>query len=250
MRALWILWLGTALWAAPPDAAAPAEPARISQAEAKVALAPIEQLQVDAIAYVEAQAAALAGHYTFRVVKPPAIPRVPPGAKLTFEPTNLSRRDLGGILFASFKMKVDGRPAGMVRVDLEGRWNGQLLRAKAPLPRKTVLDADQFEPVPFEGNPPVGALSELPAGYRLRTPVSSGHFLAMIDLETIPVVAAGEQVRLEVVSGSLTIALEALARSGGAVGEKVRLEMPTSHKNVQAVVTGPGEARLQWSGGN
>jgi flagella basal body P-ring formation protein FlgA len=72
----------------------------------------------------------------------------------------------------------------------------------------------------------------------------------MVDLESIPVVTAGDQVRVELVSGALVIAVDAVARSNGAVGEKVRLEMPTSHKNLQAVVTGPGEARLLWAGGN
>jgi len=64
------------------------------------------------------------------------------------------------------------------------------------------------------------------------------------------VVNAGDQVRVEVVNGPLVIAVEALARTSGAVGEKVRLEMPSGHKNLQAVVTGPGEARVQWAGGN
>ena len=67
------------------------------------------------------------------------------------------------------------------------------------------------------------------------------------DLEIIPVVTAGDQVRLEMVSGALVIEVETLARSGGAMGEKVRLEMPTSHKSIQAVVTGPGQARVQWA---
>jgi flagella basal body P-ring formation protein FlgA len=254
VRTLWILCLGAALSAAPPPADAPPARAEAEEAAApaddKIALAPLEQLQNDAITYAQAQAAALSGNYTFRVVRPPLLPRVPGKGALTFEPDHLSRRDLGGIFFASFQMKLDGRPIGMVRVDIEGKWNGILLRAKGPLSRKSILDPDQFEQVPFDGAPPAGALSELPAGYRLRGPVSSGHLLVMQDLETVPVVAAGDPVRLEVVSGALTIALEATARSNGAVGEKVRLEMPTSHKNVQALVTGPGEARLTWAGGN
>ena len=62
----------------------------------------------------------------------------------------------------------------------------------------------------------------------------------MQDLETDPRGRGpGTTVRVEVVSGALTIALEAVARGNGAVGEKVRLEMPSSHKNLQAVVTRP-----------
>jgi flagella basal body P-ring formation protein FlgA len=230
-------------------AAAPPEEVAVT-AEDRVVLPPLEQLQVDAIGYAEAQAAALSGHYTFRVVKPPVLPRVPAGGQLTFEPAHLSRKELGGIFFVTFKQKLDGRLLGLIRVDMEGKWSGKVLRAKAPMPRKTVPQPSQFEVVEFEGNPPVGAVSELPAGYRLRAPVSSGHLLVMQDLETIPLVAAGEQVRLEMVSGALVIEVDALARSSGGVGERVRLEMPTSHKNVQAVVTGPDTARVQWPAGN
>lgn len=237
-----MLCVGAALWGAPAEIGIPAED--------KIALAPVEQLQVDAIGYAESQAAALSGSYTFRVVKPPRLPRTPAGGTLTFEPSHLSRRDLGGMFFVSFNARLDGRPLGMVRVDLEGRWNGKLLRATSALARKTVPEPGQFEQVAFEGNPPAGALNELPEGFRLRSPVSPGHILVTQDLEAIPVVSAGEPVRLEVVSGALVIAVEALARSNGAVGDKVRLEMPTSHKNLQAVVTGPGTARVQWSGGN
>jgi len=241
MRLLRILCLTAAL-CAPGAAQAPAEE--------PVALAPLEQLQTDALGYAQAQAAALSGSYTFRVVKPPVLPRIPAGGKLSFEPANVSRHELGGMFFVSFRMRLDGRPVGMIRVDLEGTWNGQLLRAQSALPRKTVLEEGAFELTAFHGSPPVGALGKLPAGYRLRTPISPGHILVMTDLETIPVVAAGEPVRLALVSGSLVIEVDALARSSGAVGEKVRLEMPTSHRNLQAVVTGPGEARVLWAGGN
>lgn len=272
MRALWFLCIGAALAAAPaagqapappavqalaspaiqapapPVVQAPASPADQAAAEDPVVLSPLEQLQTDALSYVQTQAAALAGNYTFRVARPPVLPRVPPGGQLSFEPSNLSRRDLGGMFFVSFKMRLDGRPVGMIRVDMEGTWNGQLLRALNALPRKTALDAGAFESFTFHGSPPVGALGRLPDGYRLRTPIAPGHILVMQDLETIPVVAAGEPVRLELVSGDLIIEVDATARSSGAVGEKVRLEMPTSHRNLQAVVTGPGEARLQWAG--
>jgi flagella basal body P-ring formation protein FlgA len=235
MRWHWALFATAALWAAPPEPD----------------LAPLERLQVDAIAFAEAQAAALKGTYTFRVVQPPVLPRVAEQrGKLTFEPAHLSRRELGGFFFVSFNLYVDGRPMGMVRVDLEGRWNGKLLRTLSSLPRKAIPEAGQLEQVDFEGNPPAGALSEFPEGRRLRTPVTPGHILVESDLETIPVVVAGDPVRLELVSGPLVIAVEALARSNGAVGDKVRLEMPTSHKSIQAVVSGPGEARVQWPDGN
>jgi flagella basal body P-ring formation protein FlgA len=215
-----------------------------------VELSPLEQLQTDAIAYAEAQAAALEGTYTFRVTRPPLLPRTTGPGRLTFEPDHLSRRELGGFFFASFKAYQDGRNLGLVRVDLEGRWVGKLLRVRAALPRKVVPEPGQLEEVDFQGAPPAGAISAFPEGCRLRAPVPAGHILVHQDLETIPVVLAGDTVRLELVAGPLVIAVETLARSSGAVGEKVRLEMPTSHKNLQAVVSGPGEARVQWAGVN
>ncbi len=235
MRWCGILLATTALWAAP----------------AEVQLEPAEQLQTDAIAFAEAQAAALNGTYTFRVVQPPVLPRYVEGrGRITFEPAHLSRRELTGCFFVSFNLYVEGRPMGMVRVDLEGQWTGKLLRARTSLARRAVPEAGQLEQVDFAGTPPAGALSDFPEGCRLRSPVTPGHILVESDLETIPVVQAGDQVRLELVSGPLVIAVEVLARSNGAVGEKVRLEMPTSHKNIQAVVCGPDEARVQWPGGN
>jgi hypothetical protein len=234
MRLLWLLLATTALCAASADPE----------------LAPVDQVQVDAVAYAQAQTQGLPGSYTFRVVRPPTIAHTAVEGKIAFEAAHLSRRDLGGFFFVTFKETEDGRLLGLVRVDLEGKWKGQLLRTQATLVRKAVPTEGQCLSETFEGTPPPGALSEFPAGYRLRTSVGPGHILTMQDLETIPVVLAGETVRLEMVSGPLVIAMEATARSNGAVGDKVRLEMPTTHKNLQAEVIAPGEARVQWAGGN
>jgi flagella basal body P-ring formation protein FlgA len=230
MRALGLFLAGALLWAGPAEPAGPL----------------VERLQHDALAYVEAQAAGLPGAFVFRVVKPPVLPRST--GELAFEPDHLSKRDLGGRFFASFKVSVDGRPLGQVRVDLEGKWTGKLLRTKVSLARKAVPEEGQLEEMTFEGTPPVGALAELPAGYRLRGAQPPGHILTQADLEAIPVIMAGDRVRLEVVNGDLTIAVETMARSNGAVGEKIRLELPTSRKAIQGVVIGPGEARAQWAG--
>ena len=235
MRSLgWILagalLIGGAVWGAP------AEPVPTAT----------ERLQQDALAYVAAQAAGLPGAYVFHVVKPPVLPRSL--GDLHFEPAHLSKRDLAGRFFASFDASLDGHSVGMVRVDLEGKWTGKLLRTRVALARKAVPELPQLEEINFEGMPPVGALDELPGGFRLRAALPPGHILTQADLESIPVILAGDQVRLEVVNGSLTIAVETLARSNGAVGDKIRLELPTSHKAIQAVVTGPGEAQSQWAG--
>ena len=225
-----------------PVVVTPVAPAMADEA----ALPAVDRLQRDALAYVEAQAAGLPGAFVFRVVKPPILPRST--GELRFEPDHLSKRDLSGRFFASFKVSLEGRALGMVRVDLDGHWRGKLLRTRVALLRKAVPERDQLEQMDFEGNPPVGALAELPEGFRLKMALAPGHILSHADLEAIPVILAGDRVRLEVVNGSLTIAVESLARSNGALGDKVRLELPNSRKIIQAVVTGPGEARAQWAG--
>ena len=231
MRLLAAFLLGAALLGAEPD----------------VALPPGDRLHAQALAYAEAQVAGRDGTYTFRVVTPPLLPRSTKGP-LTFEPAHLSRPDLTGRFYVSFNAIAAGRTLGMVRVDMDGQWKGQLLRFRSALPRRSVPEPGQMETFDFEGVPPAGALRELPEGYRLRGPVIQGKVLVRTDLEAIPLINAGDPVRLALVDGDLSITVDALARSGGAAGDKVRLEMPTTRRMVQAVVTGPGEARVQWAG--
>ena len=252
MRFLWAILACTLACAAPaqePAAAPAAESAPAAQAEPLIELTPLEQVQTQAVEYAEGLAAAQAGQFAFRVVRPPQLPRLPGTGKLTFTPDHASRSELAGPFFITFKAFMDDRPVGYVRVDLDGRWTGKLLRARSALPRKTAVDASQFDLEDFAGDPPAGALGTVPAGWQLRCPLTPGHILVQQDLEPIPVVLAGEAVRLELESGSLTIAVDALARNSGAVGAKVRVEVSSSHKEVQAVVTGPGTARVEWAGG-
>ncbi|BDU73520.1 flagellar basal body P-ring formation chaperone FlgA [Mesoterricola silvestris] len=216
-------------------------------AEPEVALPPGDQLHAQALAYAEAQVAGRDGTYTFRVLSTPILPRSPKGP-LSFEPAHLSRPDLAGRFYVSFNAIGGGRTLGMVRVDMEGLWKGRLLRFRAPQTRRTVLDAGQLETFDFEGVPPAGALREVPEGSRLRGPVAQGKILVRTDVEAIPLINAGDPVRLALVDGALSVTVDALARSSGAAGDKVRLEMPTTRRMVQAVVTGPGEARVQWAG--
>jgi len=204
-----------------------------------------ERLQQEAVDYAQAQAMGSAGQYVVRAVKPPTLPRLK-GTDIRFEPSHLSKREPTGAFFAVFKVFADGRLAGSARVELEGRWKGKLLRTREPLNRKAVPTEAQLEEVSFEGNPPPGALTKVPPGFRLRANVSSGHTLTQADLEPIPLVNAGERVRLTMRSGSLIISADGTARGPGALGDKVRVELST-RKWVQAVVTGPGEASTDWS---
>ncbi len=203
-----------------------------------------ERLAREAVEYAQAQAKGSAGQYVIRATKPPLLPRMK-GTEVQFEPSYLSKREPTGAFFAVFRVRVDGRLAGSTRIELEGRWTGKLLKVTEPLRRKTVPTEDQLEEINFEGNPPTGALTSFPAGYRLRNAVATGHTLTQADLEPIPLVNAGERVRLSVKSGSLIISADATARGPGAMGDKIRVELPT-RKWVQAVVTGSGEARVDW----
>ncbi len=214
----------------------------LSAGEDELGLSLPERLQREAIEYAQSQAKGSVGNYVIRATKLPVLPRMK-GTDVSFEASHLSKREPTGAFFAVFKMRVDGHPAGSARIELEGRWTGRLLRTVEPLSRKTVPTEAQLEEVDFQGNPPPGALTSFPGGFRLRANVPSGRTLTMADLEPIPLVNTGEHVRLTLRSGLLTISADATARSPGALGDKVRMELP-GRKWIQALVTGPGEASV------
>jgi flagella basal body P-ring formation protein FlgA len=164
---------------------------------------------------------------------------------LSFEPTHMSKREPLGRFFVVVAVKLDGERVGMTRVDLEGSWVGTVLRAKGDLARQTELSAEQVEPSPFEGVPPEGALKELPEGLRLMRSVVSGKILTRGDMEAIPLVQSGDKVRLTATHESLTVSVDTTARSRAGLGDRVRLEAPGARRQVTAIVTGPGEAKLQ-----
>ena len=217
----------------------------LSAGEDEKVLPPPERLAREAVEFAQAQAKGFGGHCAIRATKLHTLPRVK-GTDIQFEPSHLSKREPTGAFFAVFRVRVDGRLVGSARIELEGRWTGRLLKTAESMARKTIPTEAQLEAFDFEGNPPPGALEAFPAGYRLRNAVPMGHTLTQTDLEPIPLVNAGERVRLTLRSGSLIISAEATARGPGALGDKIRVELPT-RKWVQAVVTGPGEASVEWS---
>jgi flagella basal body P-ring formation protein FlgA len=207
-------------------------------------VSPAERLAEAAMAFAKAEAAKLGGEHRFKVAQPPRVPFTRPGA-LSFEPSHLSKREPLGRFFVVVALKVDGEKVGMARVDLDGSWVGTVLRAKGDLARKTELSSELVERSPFDGVPPEGALTEIPEGQRLMRAVTAGRILTRGDLETIPLVQSGDKVRLTATHEVLTISLDTTARSRAGLGDRVRLEAPGSRRQVVAVVTGPGEARLQ-----
>ncbi len=210
---------------------------------AQAPTSPQEQMVDTAMAFAKAQAAAFGGEHQFKVAQPPRVPMTRPGT-LTFEASHLSKHEPMGRFFVVLTVKVDGDRVGMARVDMDGSWVGTVLRAKADLPRKTELSAEQVDPSPFEGVPPEGALTELPAGQRLMRSVPSGRILTRGDLEVIPLVQSGDKVTLTSTHDALTVRVDTIARSRAGLGERVRLEPPGARRQVTAIVTGPGEARL------
>lgn len=216
-------------------------PALLGQAPAA---APAERLADAALAFAQQEAGKLGGEHRFKVVQPPRVPTVRPGV-LSFEASHLSKREPLGRFFVVVALLVNGERVGMVRVDLEGSWAGNLLRAKGDLARKTEVTADLLEASPFDGIPPEGALAEVPEGKRILRPVAAGKILTRADLEPIPLVQSGDKVRLTSTQDTLTISLDTTARSRAGLGDKVRLEAPGARRTVTAVVTAPGEARLQ-----
>lgn len=204
----------------------------------------LERLADTALAFAQAEAVKLGGEHRFKVAQPPHLPMTRPGA-LAFEASHLSKREPMGRFFVVVTVKVDGEKVGMVRVDLEGTWVGTVLRAKGDLARRTELTDEQVESGAFEGVPPEGALTALPEGQRLMRAVPAGRILTRGDLEVIPLVQSGDKVRLTASHETLSISLDTIARSRAGLGDRVRLEAPGSRRAVTAIVTGPGEARLQ-----
>lgn len=239
----------SALWFLLPAALVAQAPAATSEQVPPTALvqrsvSPVEQLAEAALAFAAAEATKLGGEHSFKVAQPPRLPILRPGL-LTFEPTHLSKREPLGRFFVVVALKLDGDRVGMTRVDLEGKWVGMVLRAKGDLTRQTPLTAEQVEPSPFEGIPPEGVLTEVPEGQRLLRSVTTGKILTRADLEAIPLIQSGDKVRLTATHEALTVTIDTTARSRAGLHDRVRLEAPGARRQVTAIVTGPGEARLQ-----
>ncbi len=243
MRILPLLLTAALAWGQTPVPTKPQGSAK-PKVQAASPETPAERLMDTALAFAQKEAEITGGTHRFKVAQPPQLPLLPPG-HLTFEASHLSKRDPVGRFFVVVAAKVNDQRVAMIRVDLDGTWVGQVLRARQDLARKTELTMNQLESSPFEGVPPEGALTELPPGQRLRGPLSEGRILTRSDLEPIPLVQSGDRVRLSSTDDALSISVDTVARSRGGLGDHVRLEAPGSRRTVMAVVTGPGEARLE-----
>ena len=195
-------------------------------------------------AYAETEAAKLPGAYKIRLLQTPVPPKILRGEPKV-EVSHLSKKEPSGRFFVALKVLVDGRLAGYARADFEGTWSGTLVKAKEDMLRKAVPSPGQLEDSPFEGQPPAGALTSFPDGFRLRQPVQAGRILTQADLEAIPVVKAGDRVKLLAIYESLSIAMDGVARNSAAMGERVRVELDGSRKLVQGLASGEGEVRLE-----
>jgi flagella basal body P-ring formation protein FlgA len=172
------------------------------------------------------------------------MPPLKPG-RLTFEPERISKQDPVGRFFGVFRIKVDGISAASVRVEMEGTWTGVLYQAKTALKRRTAISEDDFEEIIFEGIPPAGAIKVFPQESRLSQPMQAGKIITNMQVETIPMISAGDRVRVTLSNGPLQIVSEATAKSSGAKGDKVRLEMGGSKKVLTATVVSPGQAIVE-----
>jgi flagella basal body P-ring formation protein FlgA len=61
----------------------------------------------------------------------------------------------------------------------------------------------------------------------------------------VPLIQSGDKVRLTATREALTVTIDTTARSRAGLGDRIRLESPGGRRQVTAIVTGPGEARLQ-----
>jgi flagella basal body P-ring formation protein FlgA len=226
-------------WMAPQQVEAPPAPVAVEEGARLLSARLVEA----ALAFAQTEAARLPGSYRIRLVQTPLAPRIAQGIP-RIEVSHMSKKDPSGRFFVTLKVLVDGRLAGYSRVDLEGTWSGNLLRAKENLPRKGVPAPQQLELAAFEGLPPAGAIGTFPEGYRLRQPVQAGRYITQADLESIPLVKAGDRVRLTAHYECLSITTDGVARNSAARGERVRVELNGTRKLVQGQVSGEGEVHL------
>jgi flagellar basal body P-ring formation protein FlgA len=81
-------------------------------------------------------------------------------------------------------------------------------------------------------------------GMQLKRQVPPGQPIALADLMHPTEVARGDPVRLSLEANGLSLAGEGIALESGAAGERIRVRNISSQAVIEAVVVGPGEARV------
>jgi len=80
------------------------------------------------------------------------------------------------------------------------------------------------------------------------TTILEGKPLTWRDVEVRPAVRRGDVIDVVLEQGSLSITMPAQATSDGKTGEVITLRNTQTRREIQAVITAPGRARVHLSG--
>ncbi len=88
----------------------------------------------------------------------------------------------------------------------------------------------------------IADINQTQATRTLRT----GHIVLTTDIRPAPLIRKLDAVNMLVESGALTITVGLIAEEDGVLHQLIRLRNPDSAEQVQGVVTGAGQVRLQY----
>ena len=142
---------------------------------------------------------------------------------------------------------VEGVPP--VQVRLSGRVEEM---TELPVPRRAMMPGDvvgaddlQWSRIraALAGGELVRTLAQA-EGQALRHPVQPGQPIRLADLGRPVVVAKGAPLVLRFETPGLQVTAQGVANEPGGIGEQIRVINPYSRAIMEAVVTGPGQARI------
>lgn len=115
-----------------------------------------------------------------------------------------------------------------------------------PIARGEAISIDDVAFVPATRATPADAITELDAlvGMSARRALAADRPLRPGDVMVAPLVRRGEPVTLLFQSGSVRITLRGRALEDGGAGETIRVLNSDSERTVEAIVEGPGVARV------
>lgn len=115
-----------------------------------------------------------------------------------------------------------------------------------PIARGEAISIDDIAFMPATRATPADAITELDAlvGMSARRALAADRPLRPADVMVTPLVKRGEPVTLLFQSGSVRITLRGRALEDGGAGETIRVLNSDSERTVEAIVEGPGLARV------
>jgi flagellar basal body P-ring formation protein FlgA len=117
-------------------------------------------------------------------------------------------------------------------------WSRNIAAGEIVQPQDLIWGKAALSPADAPSDP------EALVGLAARRPLRAGAAAASRDVAAVQVIKAGEIVTLVFEDDGVSLALQAKAMTGGGVGETINAQNTSSKKIVQAVVTGPGQARV------